>query len=369
MGEELNRIYKDLLNRTNSMKTSFGIGLFGNQTKLRIQNTLLEIFTETTKPIKGKNSLLRKHMLGKTIDYSSSNVITAPEISKANRPEDMPVNFGYALFPIATVISLFIPFYVSRITEILLGLLRYAEVADSYDIERISKNQFNNKYAEKLIKLFIKSETERFKPITYSYTNTEGKTVEKSFRIYEYRSDFKGLKPNLKDDKYIERDMTLTDLFYMITAEDIVPDKHIYMTRYPVINFQNITPVKIRLMSTSKTRSVYLKLFPQSEEVTYYSDYPYVKFDEDPNPGKGPDYNFINVLIPGNIYIKAMGGDYDGDMLYMRGLFTKEANQEAAKLIKGKGNFLGASGEPTRGIGAIGKEASMALFELTKEGK
>ena len=58
MGEELNRIYKDLLNRTNSMKTSFGIGLFGNQTKLRIQNTLLEIFTETTKPIKGKKQFI-----------------------------------------------------------------------------------------------------------------------------------------------------------------------------------------------------------------------------------------------------------------------------------------------------------------------
>ena len=61
--------------------------------------------------------------------------------------------------------------------------------------------------------------------------------------------------------------------------------------------------------------------------------------------------------------------DYDGDMLYMRGLFTKEANQEAKRIISAKSNILGASGEPTRGINAIGKEASIALFELTKEGK
>jgi hypothetical protein len=369
MGEELNKMYKDLINRTTSMKSSFGIGLFGNKTKLRIQNTLLEIFTETTRPIKGKNSLLRKHMLGKTIDYSASNVITAPEVSKANRPEDMPVNFGYASFPIGTVVSLFIPFYINRITAILSGLLRYAEVANANDISKINKNQFNNKYAEKLIKLFVKSETERFKPIKYSYTNLDGEIIEKDFSVFEYRIPFKGIKPNLENEKYIKRAMTLTDLFYIVTMEDIVTDKHIYMTRYPVINFQNITPVKIKLMSTSKTRSAYLKFFPEHERVTYYSEYPYVKFDEDPNPGKGPDYNFINVLIPGNIYINAMGGDYDGDMLYMRGLFTKEANQEAAKLIKSKGNFLGASGEPTRGINAIGKEASIALFELTKEGK
>jgi hypothetical protein len=369
MGESLNKTYKDLINRTNSMKSSFGIGLFGNKTKLRIQNTLLEIFTEMTKPIKGKNSLLRKHMLGKTIDYTASNVITAPEISKANKPKDMPVNFGYASFPIATVISLFIPFYISRITDLLLALLQYAEMSNRYDIEKINKNQFNNKYAEKLIKLFIKSETERFKPIEYSYTSVSGEIVKRSLDIYEYRTSFKGEDAKLDNEKFVKRALTLADLFYIITLEDIVPDKHVYMTRYPAINFQNIVPVKIKLMSTSKTNETYVRFYPDSENNIFFKEYPYIKFDNDPNPGKSSDYNFINVLIPGNVYIYAMGGDYDGDMLYMKGVFSKEANREAAKLIKGKANFLGASGEPTRGIAAIGKEASVALFELTKEGK
>jgi hypothetical protein len=55
-------------------------------------------------------------------------------------------------------------------------------------------------------------------------------------------------------------------------------------------------------------------------------------------------------------------------MLYMRGLFTKEANDEAEKLIYAKSNLLDASGGPSRGIKKIGKEAVVTLYELTKEG-
>ena len=97
-------------------------------------------------------------------------------------------------------------------------------------------------------------------------------------------------------------------------------------------------------------------------------EYPTVKFEGDPKPSPKTHYGFYNVLIPGNIYLKALGGDYDGDMLYLKGLFTKEANLEAEKLIYSKSNILNASGGGSRGITKIGKEAIMTLFELTKEG-
>jgi len=364
MGDEINKAYKNLISRTNAMKSGFGIRLFGDQTKLRIQNNLLEIFTLASAPVKGKNSLLRKGLLGKTIDYSASNVITAPEISKANRPKDMPVNFGFSAFPLPTVISLFLPFYSAEISRFLSELLKFVELKYGNDIEKINRSQYNTQYAEKLIKLFIKSETERFNPVTFEYTDIEGKKVKEVIQIYEYRS-----KADMASNKYIMRPLTLADLFFVITMEAVVPDKHVYVTRYPIINFQNIYPAKIKLLSTAKTREAYIKMDPGLTQVLHYEEYPYIKFEDDPNPGRSTDYNFTNVMIPGNVYIKAMGGDYDGDMLYMRGVFSKEANQEAKRLIFAKSNFLGASGEPTRGINAIGKEASMALFELTKEGR
>ena len=56
--------------------------------------------------------MIRKHLLGKTIDFTASNVITAAEVSAAERPEDMPTTFGYSSFPLATLVSLFNPFFV-----------------------------------------------------------------------------------------------------------------------------------------------------------------------------------------------------------------------------------------------------------------
>jgi len=339
--------------------------MFGDATKLKIQNTILELFTETTRPIKGKNSLLKKHLLGKTIDYTSSNVITSPEISKANTPSDMPVRFGYGSFPIATVISLFTPFYVNAITEFMGSMLQMMYMIYSDEIQKINLGQFNTEYAEKLVKLFIKSETERFNPVTFKFTNQENKVEERELKVFEYRG-----KDALRKGEYIERSFTFTDLFFIITEHQIVPDKHVYVTRYPVINFQNIYPSKITLQTTAKTRKdTFIKFNPETEEYLEFKEYPYIKFPEDKNPAPDAHYEFINVFIPGNVYIKAMGGDYDGDMLYMRGVFTKEANAEASKIIYSKSNFLDASGGPARGLNAIGKEATIALFELTKDGE
>ena len=71
-------------------------------------------------------------------------------------------------------------------------------------------------------------------------------------------------------------------------------------------------------------------------------------------------------MLCGNAYLDTLGGDYDGDMLYMRAVFTQEANQEAERLIWAKTNMLNAKGEPARGLSKIGKECVMGLYELTK---
>jgi hypothetical protein len=63
--------------------------------------------------------MIRKHLLGKTLDYTASNVITAAEVSGAERPEDMPTTFGYSAYPLATLVSLFNPFFVQNIAGLL----------------------------------------------------------------------------------------------------------------------------------------------------------------------------------------------------------------------------------------------------------
>jgi hypothetical protein len=357
MGEAINEMYKDLISKTNSMKQGYSIQIFGEKTQLAIQNLLVDIFNETIRPIKGKGSMLRKHLLGKTVDFTASNVITSPPISGSNSPADMPVKFGYGAYPLATVLSLFQPFFIKYTVDFLTEMLTSFSEVFYDDIKTVNYNQFNTDYAEKLLKLFVKSEDERFKPISIEYTNTQGKKVEKIVEIEDSSN---------KDGPFIKRPMTYTDLYFWI-AKDIITDKHVYVTRHPVTNFQNIYPTKIKMMTTAKTREkVFIKI---GTDLLEFENYPMIKFEGDSKPGKKTDYGFINVFVPGNIYLKAIGGDYDGDMLYMRGLFTKEANDEAEKLIYAKSNLLDASGGPSRGISKIGKEAVVTLYELTKEGK
>jgi hypothetical protein len=365
MGDDINKLYKDLISRTNSMKSGFGIDIFGAETKKKIQDLLLALFLESTRPIKGKGSMLRKHLLGKTIDFTASNVITSSDIAAANTPDDLTVKFGYGAYPIATVISLFQPFYINMLTDFLSIQLKSFSDIYSNDISKINLNQFSTDTSENLIKLFIKSESERFNPVEFEYTNKAGKKVTDTMKIFEYRS-----ASDIANNKYIERELTLTDIFFLM-SEDILKDKHIYVTRHPVTNIKNIYPTKVKLLTTAKTRKeVYIKPFlDDSIQPEKYENYPYIKFEGDPSPSPKNYYNFINVYIPGNVYLKAIGGDYDGDMLYMRGLFTKEANDEAERLIYAKSNLLGADGSPIRGLTKIGKEAVVSLYELTKEGK
>ena len=54
-------------------------------------------------------------------------------------------------------------------------------------------------------------------------------------------------------------------------------------------------------------------------------------------------------------------------MLYIRGVFTQEANTEADQLVFSKRNFLNAKGELTRAPSKIGKECVLGLYELTKD--
>ena len=68
-----------------------------------------------------------------------------------------------------------------------------------------------------------------------------------------------------------------------------------------------------------------------------------------------------------NIYLKAMGGDFDGDTTYLKSVFSKEANAEAEKLVYAKTNILGANGIASRGLSKIGREAGVTLYALTKD--
>lgn len=385
MGDQINKLYKELILKTRSLKTGFSFSLFSVETKIRIQNILKDLYLSTIAPASGKNlviekgrtegtlvgagktSMIRKHLIGKTIDWTASSVITAPHNSLATKFEQKPVPFGYSCFPLATLISLFQPFFVYGMNQYLEMIITQFKELNGARIQKINIDQFNSEEIGRMIKRFIKTPKGRFEPITIKYRGIDNSDYTAIPAIYEYKTkqDF------ISKKNYIERDLTLTDLLYLV-AKDALKDKHVYITRYPITDIQSIFPAKVKVLSTTRTHETYLSLIrPEDEELiktkpedAYYPEYPNIPYIG--APYNQNNVNFFDVMILGNEYIASMGADYDGDMLYLKSVFSKEANAEAERLIWSKTNMLNARGELSRSITAIGKDCCVGLFELTK---
>ena len=313
MGDEINNLYKELISKSKSLNAGFAFELFGDETKLRIQEILKELYFTTTAPVSGKhlvkdggsmalkgsgkNSLFRKHLLGKTLDWTASCVITSPQNNKAKTLSQKPVPFGYSDFPLATTLSLFFPFFVSEGAIFLQDRLNIFASDNATKIKKINTAQFSTDVIEKMIKKFVKATDDRFSPITFEYYDKDNKKVEMVMMITEYKSE----QDAKNGTNGYKRAFTLADFLFTLACE-ITKDKHAYVTRYPVAYFQNIYPCKVRVLSTMETRHVWIQ-YSQSSDIYEYDAYPII-----PGPGVSPlDAKFCDVMIIGNPYLEQMG--------------------------------------------------------------
>ena len=87
-------------------------------------------------------------------------------------------------------------------------------------------------------------------------------------------------------------------------------------------NFQNIFPCRVKVLTTAKTYDkVYYKFSLDTDFGGMVEDYPYVDYS-----GSGiskTDSEFYDVMVCGNAYLAALGGDFDGDMLYLKPVFSQ----------------------------------------------
>ena len=73
---------------------------------------------------------------------------------------------------------------------------------------------------------------------------------------------------------------------------------------------------------------------------------------------------FPDTLNMCNMLLEGLGGDYDGDQVTIKGVFTQEANLEAEKIMKSPSFIIDVYGKNTRGST---KEALEAAYQITKE--
>lgn len=355
--DDINNLYAKLIR---SCKMLDNQGLFSFQfdtTNYNIQSTIVDIYDYFKHKVEKKNGLIRKYLMGKSVDFSTRTVITAPTFH-ADKPEDLFVTFEYSSIPMAQACSLAYPFvmhYVKQFFE--------REVVDTqierhiYDEEtghivgNVSiinpESYFSDKYIKKIIDTFIKDPESRFNkievptnhPKKHYYLAFTGKRMDSTTK-----QDISGIGT---------RALTWTDLLYM-ACENVTKNMHCLITRYPINDEFGIFMTKIRIASTSKTTPMVVNGY-------LYKWYPIV---DNSVPAHLVGSKFIDAVQFSNSYLPGIEGDYDGDQTTVKFVFTQEANEECEKNFTRKSNFINSSGNNIR---TVGKEVLQTYYVLTKD--
>ena len=191
-----------------------------------------------------------------------------------------------------------------------------------------------------MMDVFTRSYDDRFKKIEIPLKQ------EQTHPIY-YK-----IKLQQESGAEIVRDMTITDVLFIV-ANRAAADKHAFITRYPITNHLGSMATKINVSSTTET-----------EKLIYngvlFKHYPIIDFNMSPEDAST---YFYDVLKLSNVLLKQFGGDYDGDQMSIKGLFSQEANAECDRIVRSKANILDINASNVR---KSENEAIQTLFTLTK---
>ena len=348
--------YSKLLRLVSSMKSSGDFVFALNNTKYQIQLCMIGIYDYFKSRIEKKYGIIKKGVLGKSIDYGSRLVISASH-NNTERYDEMIVDSTHCGLPLANCISNATPFFVGWLNNFFRREFEASEnkypVIDpkTGELKYVAlKNPaafFNDDYCTNLMKKFIYSYSQRFDPIELPtvdgdtcYIAFKGKLAEPSSETIESKAS-------------TLRYMTLTDLMYL-AAVDIYANRHVIITRYPITSFQSLYPIKVQVLSTMKTCKM-------NVNGRIYRFYPVIDVNL---PQDKVATQFIEVLMMQNTYLQTLDADYDGDQVSVRTVFSQEANAECDRLCKEPTNYLSANGTNVR---TSEKESVQTLYALTKD--
>ena len=355
---EINNYYSKLIRMASILKNSNNFDFVLNTTRAKVQELLVQIYDFFKGRIEKKQGLIRKSLLGKTIDYGARSVISAPRFL-SNKPKDMDIDFYHIGIPLAQCCSLFTPFIVSWVQRF---FQRELEKSGNKYIAKINGEfrnvklidpeiYFNEEYIKKKIDKFIFSFSDRFEKIELPIVDEEAKKQGLKPYLTFIGREYKDGVPE-SESPLVQRPATWCDLLYQ-AAVDVTSDKHVYVTRYPLLDYFGTFPNKITVLSTHKTIPIFI-----GNKV--YKNYPYIDLK---TPKDKISVSFIDTVTMSNLYLKGLGGDYDGDQVTLKAVYSQEANIEADKIIKSKSHILNIYGDNMR---QTTNEGIQTLFMMTR---
>lgn len=364
---QVNDLYRSLLISVRALKDAADYGLnLNDATRGRIQETLAQIYDwfgsgttvggeKTTNVIPGKTGVLRRAVMSKTTDYASRLVLSAPEL-KVEKMEDLTADLDYSYLPLASACVNFLPFVIYNVRRFFenefSGDAVIPVINNDKSIEYLHPKDYQEEFSDerirKEINRFLTGFSNRFIPI--EVPTIEGRTVRLRFKGYQTSAeDF--AKNDIGKMPIMERDLTWCDILYQAAVES-VKDRHILITRYPIDTYFNQFPTRVRVASTIKTE-------PMVIGNTFYKNYPYIRQED---IGTNTSNIFVDSLNISNLYLDGIGGDYDGDQVTVKGIFSEEANRELDSQLTNKSHYFNLGGG---GVRSSSKEAMQSLYSLT----
>ncbi len=364
---DINKYYNSIIIASKALAEAQDYGLsLSNSQAGRMQEMLLQVynyFGAGNPDAKGsgvgmpsKFGIIRRANLSKTTDYSSRLVITSPEL-KVEKLDDIEADMDYSVVPLASLSINFLPYMIFWLrgffeNEFSTRTTYTVHMKDG-KVKEIPIQDYQIAFSDER----IKDEINRF---AHGYSNrfipVKIPTVDKKLNVYMH---FKGRASTSLDDteqgEVINRRLTWCDLLFM-AASEVTADKHILITRYPIDSFYNQFPTKVKVQSTIETEPMTVVSAGMKK---FYKKYPKIR-EEDIE--KDTSNKFIDSLNLCNGYLDSIGGDYDGDQVSVKGIYSAEANAELDQQMNSKIHYIGLDGIS---VMDVGKEAKQSLYCLT----
>lgn len=371
---EINTLYMNVIISIKSLKESDELGFsLSAATKARTQELLVQIYdwfgsgttiagNDTPAVLPGKLGLIRRAGTGKTADDAARNVITAANY-KEDYMGDFIVDVTHAAMPLATVCVNFrqyIMFHARRYFDNEFSGNQYPMIDSKGNkaLLHIKDPQiaFSDSRISAEIDRFIKGYANRLIPIEIPTVENTGKTKYYMHFIGRQCSEEK-YKDHLKDGTLLDipvldRKMTWCDLFF-ICAQEFIDDKTVLITRFPIDSYYNQFPQQIRVSSTNKTEPMIIR-------DKFIKHYPMIRTED---IGSNTSTMFIDSMQFSNAHLNSVGGDYDGDTVSDKGVYTVEANNELREYMNSKAFYISLSGTNVRNAEL---DALQAIYSLTK---
>lgn len=343
--DKLNSSYISIL-KYNNLLANDSILFSRAQLIFKLQNEINQLYSIIMlDKLMGKYGVLRTRTMGKTIDYSSRLVISAPPFDQDSF--ESKVTLDVTGLPLSSVLSNCRLMLLPMLSKFMKELFDKGYLKTKNDTP-LTPDEFDEFY-----------NTDELSDMLDIYDKSWGERVKK------VRNHGNKIKIVTEDNEYIE--LRLIDILYMVSYQTVeLRDLFAVITRYPITDTLNVIITKIHILTTHNTREITIDgiKYPNFPDLRGVEERFYQDATEEEYL-KGDPYSnlFVETARVSNLHLPGLNGDYDGDKLAIRILFTEDANSECLSKINNPLMLVDLSGKLKKDLGY----AIQVVYSMTKD--